>query len=960
MSFTWIPFYTELANKLLSYRDRQAELLALLGDLRKAGVKVSSLVDKDTNGKEVPLTAMDPFTFFASFNRRSSDVNRRSILKAIKEKLEIGAEVPTDFDGIPIMDPRKSRFFPFEARRKEGDVAALWDLAEAVVRKTPEEVDPKLIDRCLGIVSTSITNLTMGMFWMQPNVYTALDSRNRELLDQQDISHNVKDGVTYLEFVKDVHNEVNETPFEFSLRAYEGGGTGSCWVFQANPKRYDIVGALRDGKLDSWTIKTHKNDISKGDRVIIWVTGKDAGCYALCEIASELMEAADAEDDGYYKEAPGTGPFDYVEIKVLTDLHATPIMKEEVDAAVALAELNVGHQGTVFTVTPAQYAAIEKLAAAKINATADGRRYWLYAPGPKAKYWDQCWENSEMVVGFDEVNRLDSYGSRQELEAAIKKALKTKKRPYNASLAGWQFVHDVKPGDTVIAKFGSSAYLGYGTIVGDYDYDSTRDGYRNLRKVTWAKKGKWEEKKGRTVLKTLTDITPYPDYVERLKALIGIEEPTERTALDLPSKNVILYGPPGTGKTYTLRTKYMEWFTDRQTAKSREQFADDLVAVMSWWEVIAMVMLDLGKAKVTDILDHSLMQARIRRSENRNPRAAVWAHIQMHTKRDCENVAYSKRYEPLLFEKSDKSVWSIDEEAVQTEVPELADKLKAFSEYKPTDAAVTCRYAFTTIHQSFSYEDFIEGIKPVMGEDMAGDLAYEIQPGVFRQIALRAKNDPSHDYALFIDEINRGNVASVFGELITLLEEDKRLGEARELTATLPYSRDVFGVPSNLYVIGTMNTADRSVDALDTALRRRFTFIECSPEPMLLEAEQPEGLSVDLTKLLTTINTRIERLLDADHCIGHSYFMGLGGKSEPLMALRQAFANKVLPLLQEYFYGDPGRIGLVLGEAFVQRRESAAELAPGDWGIDGADEHDVYQFSDPMELPVEAFVSIYA
>ena len=961
MAFTWIPFYKELAAKLLDYRDRQAELLTILSDLKDSGAKVSSLVDKDKNGKEVPLAAMDPFTFFATFNRRSSDENRQAILAAIKTQLHIKADVPTDFDGIPIMDPRKSRFFPFIARRKNDDVAALWDLADAVVRQNPEDVAPTLIDRCLKIVSTSITNLTMGMFWMKPEVYVALDSRNRDLLKHEGIPHAVKDGASYLVFLKETRESIQEPPYEFSQRAYIGQPETKYWVFQANPKRYDIVGALRDGKLDNWTIKTHKGDISKGDRVIIWVTGAEAGCYALCEVTTDLLVSEeDVGDDGYYKQAPAAGPHSYVELRVISNLWNAPITKDKTTSTAALKKLNVGHQGTVFTATAAQYEAMKKLSSDGPNTGAAGPTYWLYAPGPKAKYWEQCWANGEMVVGFDEVDRLDSYASRDDLEAAVKTALKTDKRPSNVSLAGWQFVHDIKPGDIVIPKLGSSAYLGYGIVAGGYEYDSARDGYRNLRKVDWKKKGEWKESKGRTVLKTLTDISPYPDYVARLKKLIGIEETAPKPLVNLPSKNVILYGPPGTGKTYALRTKYMESFTDRQTAQSHAQFGDDLVSAMSWWEVITMVMLDLKTAKVADILNHPLLQARVRRSENRNPRAAVWSHIQMHTKRDCEHVAYSKRYEPLLFEKSDKSVWSIDIEAAHTEVPELAEKLKAYKDYKPTDATVTCRYAFTTFHQSFSYEDFIEGIKPMMGEDMAGDLAYEIQPGIFRQIALRAKNDPTNPYALFIDEINRGNVASIFGELITLLEDDKRLGEERELTAVLPYSRDVFGVPSNLYVVGTMNTADRSVEALDTALRRRFTFVECAPEPGLLSSEQPNDLKVDLEKLLTTINARIERLLDSDHCIGHSYFMGLSLANDPFLALRQVFANKVLPLLQEYFYGDPGRIGMVLGESFVQRRKEAASLAAGDWGIDGIDERDVFQFADPMELPVEAFVSIYA
>lgn len=960
MSFSWIPLYKELAVALLEYRDRQADLIAILAELKEAGIPVSSLVDKDKKGKAVPLDAMDPFTFFASFNRRSTDQNRKAALDGIKKRLNLKSDVPSDFDGIPIMDPRKSRFFPFVANRKADDVDALWNLAEAVVRQEPEKVDPALIDRCLKIVSTSMTNLTMGMFWMQPDVYIALDSRNRELLEHDAVPHAVKDGASYFVFLKNARQAIQEPPYEFSHRAYIGQPETKYWVFQANPKRYDIIGALRDGKLDNWTIKTHKGDISKGDRVIIWVTGAEAGCYALCEVTTDLLESEeDVGDDGYYKQAPAAGPHSYVELRVVSNLWNLPITKDETTATAALKKLNVGHQGTVFTATAAQYEAMNKLASNKQNAVLAGPTYWLYAPGPKAKYWEQCWANGEMVVGFDEVDRLDSYASRDDLEAAVKTALKTEKRPYNASLAGWQFVHEMKPGDIVIPKLGSSAYLGYGVVAGAYDYDSTRDGYRNLRKVDWKKKGEWKESKGRTVLKTLTDISPYPDYVARLKTLIGIEETAPKPLVNLPSKNVILYGPPGTGKTYALRTKYMECFTDRQTAQSHEQFGDDLVSAMSWWEVITMVMLDLKTAKVADILNHPLLQARIRRSENRNPRAAVWSHIQMHTKRDCEHVAYSKRYEPLLFEKSDKSVWSIDIEAAHAEVPELAEKLEAYKDYSPTDATVTCRYAFTTFHQSFSYEDFIEGIKPVMGEDMAGDLAYEIQPGIFRQIALRAKNDPTNAYALFIDEINRGNVASIFGELITLLEDDKRLGEEHELTAVLPYSRHEFGVPSNLYVVGTMNTADRSVEALDTALRRRFTFVECAPNPSLLKTEQPAELNVDLEKVLTTINARIERLLDADHCIGHSYFMGLQASADPLLALRHVFANKIMPLLQEYFYGDPGRIGMVLGEAFVQRREGAAELAAGDWGVDGADERDVYQFADPMKMGVEAFQSIY-
>ena len=298
---------------------------------------------------------------------------------------------------------------------------------------------------------------------------------------------------------------------------------------------------------------------------------------------------------------------------------------------------------------------------------------------------------------------------------------------------------------------------------------------------------------------------------------------------------------------------------------------------------------------------------------------------------------------------------------------EFEELKKRFDQLKKTNQIV-----FTTFHQSMSYEDFIEGIKPRTSSGKG--IEYTVVPGIFKALCDKIKNDKSvylsrannnsiqntkgknaakrneemreerqervqekepekeenlekafdenYRYVLIIDEINRGNVSQIFGELITLLEKDKRLGGKFELTVKLPYSDTDdpdFGVPSNLYIIGTMNTADRSVEALDTALRRRFSFEEMMPDKSLLSGKTVCG--VDLGELIETINKRIVALKDREHQIGHSYFMGHDDKDEKGNEkypdkkewLKNVFKDKIIPLLQEYFYGDYKKIYYVLG-----------------------------------------------
>ena len=235
------------------------------------------------------------------------------------------------------------------------------------------------------------------------------------------------------------------------------------------------------------------------------------------------------------------------------------------------------------------------------------------------------------------------------------------------------------------------------------------------------------------------------------------------------------------------------------------------------------------------------------------------------------------------------------------------------------------RFIFITFHQSYGYEEFVEGLRPILGKNTdTGQVRYEIRDGAFKKLCDRARDDQDHRYALVIDEINRGNIGKIFGELITLAEADKRENALNALTVMLPYSGEDFSVPGNVDIVGTMNTADRSLALLDTALRRRFEFVAVMPDtrdapgaPLAGLRVTTEDHEIDIRLMLAAINRRIEVLYDRDHCIGHAYFMGLRDAEDGparLEALELAFRRYLLPLLEEYFFEDWRKIRLVLAD----------------------------------------------
>lgn len=228
--------------------------------------------------------------------------------------------------------------------------------------------------------------------------------------------------------------------------------------------------------------------------------------------------------------------------------------------------------------------------------------------------------------------------------------------------------------------------------------------------------------------------------------------------------------------------------------------------------------------------------------------------------------------------------------------------------------------AFVTFHQNYAYEDFVEGLRPRKIEGGSG-FTLEPEAGIFRRMAEAAEVSPEQ-HVLIIDEINRANISKVFGELITLIERDKRIGMGETIRLQLPFSRKSFGVPANLHIVGTMNTADRSIALLDTALRRRFTFREIAPEPGLLGVVD----AIDLVAVLTAINARIEYLIDREHRIGHAFFMGCENAAQVDAVMR----DKVIPLLQEYFFEDWSRIHAVIGDGFVGSSNLKCPLGEGE------------------------------
>ena len=389
--------------------------------------------------------------------------------------------------------------------------------------------------------------------------------------------------------------------------------------------------------------------------------------------------------------------------------------------------------------------------------------------------------------------------------------------------------------------------------------------------------------------------------------------------------NQILYGPPGTGKTHSI-SEYINKLLGKNVGlntENEEQTINDVVSSLSWYAVIALTMYKAGKDKkhkVADLKEENIFKIFVQTKETKSITASFWGELQAHTNHNSSTVKATNRREPFIFDKTESSDWYLTDDGIKFVEENLSEQLELLSE-KKHKRKIEDFYKFLTFHQSYSYEEFVEGIKPQINEDIS-KISYEYNKGVFKEICQQANSDPKNKYLLIIDEINRGNISKIFGELITLIEDDKRVtpnGErifentiinGEQLLVTLPYTKSKFGVPKNLYILGTMNTSDRSIASIDIALRRRFKFVEMMPNSDLVA-----DFKCNFKKIFESMNTKIKILLDRDHQIGHSYFIKTKYENADIETLKEIWFDSIIPLLNEYFYGDWEKLQAILGEA---------------------------------------------
>lgn len=433
--------------------------------------------------------------------------------------------------------------------------------------------------------------------------------------------------------------------------------------------------------------------------------------------------------------------------------------------------------------------------------------YWLYSPGKNAGYWEEFYKKGIMAIGWGAIGDLSKFEDKNQMKETMRTTYEQSDRSYkNDAHAAWQFAKEIKVGDVIFVKQGMHQIIGRGVVESEYLFDKNQpEDFNNVRRVKWTHKGEWKHP-GQAVLKTLTDITPYTDYIEKLNALFAEENEDEI------EDRTIVY-PPYTADDF-LREVYM----------SENDYNTLVDIVHEKKNVILQGAPGVGKTYAAKRLAYSMM-----------------------------GVQDSERVMMIQF------------------------------------------------HQSYSYEDFIMGYRPT---ETGG---FKLNEGPFYKFCKLAEGDSENDYFFIIDEINRGNLSKIFGELFMLVEKDKR----SKVKLQLLYSNEKFAVPNNVYIIGMMNTADRSLALLDYALRRRFAFFEMQPgfntEGFIQYRTELNNPKFDkLIGAIETLNAAItaDTTLGEGFRIGHSYFCNVKQSTN----LSNIVEYEIIPLLKEYWFDEPTKV----------------------------------------------------